>query len=612
MLDLWIPLAPFPSGALSYTSGRSFVLWTVFGLAALAGCDASGPLSPSAEVSGASLGLAAVAPGQDLITSDAAAFAQALRDIGNENEVIVVMKDAAVPRVAAEFLQSLPLDAPLVVARPSLPGPTRSVAGFARVGDTARGGVVTALSALGIVPYRAAPWAPVLCVRIPDAMLEPVLAALLALPTVDYLEANQRRPVTFDAGPQGSNPAGDQHTFHNVLQAWDYTRGAGARVGILDSGFAFDLYGTGQPHPDGLLLSSTRGIQANGFVDDYDAYNNCDRNGLQPSGGCPPWDDKGHGTRMAGVVGANDNDINAVGVMPDGLTVSMKVAQNCNLSNDGCGSDTFRIEDDDIVWAVTWAGTPEGNIDVLSMSFSGSLGSSTYNAMYDAYHQDDILLVSSTGNRASEQREPQEWPFVMGVGGINIDGSNHGNKEHEEVSGLAQNLLTLGASCPSPGAFCTPSGSGTTSATSGATAIVAAIAGLVRSHEPWISAPALRQRLRATSSGSRHKVEAVAALLNRVPLSASISGLSYITTAGTYTWSAQVTGGQGGYAYQWSRTDEFGTPVVVSTGSTYSEYVAPDGSSFHLTLTVTSGSETVTVGHSVQTSPSDCGTQLSC
>jgi hypothetical protein len=106
---------------------------------------------------------------------------------------------------------------------------------------------------------------------------------------------------------------------------------------------------------------------------------------------------------MAGLVGANDNSMGYVGIMPEGLTVSMKTAQNCSITG-GCGSLTteYYVEDDDFYHAVKWASY--NDVQVLSMSFSSDFGSSPYNALYDACYSYDILLLSSTGNYPEQSR----------------------------------------------------------------------------------------------------------------------------------------------------------------------------------------------------------------
>jgi len=88
--------------------------------------------------------------------------------------------------------------------------------------------------------------------------------------------------------------------------------------------------------------------------------------------------------------------------------------------------------------------------------------------------------------------------------------------------------------------------------------------------------------------------------LGGTPPSVTISGPSSITTAGTYTWSTSVTGGNGSYAYAWEYRVQGGTwtPVGTSAG-TYTRSVAEGNPAFELRVTVTSGGATASDDHPV-------------
>ena len=414
--------------------------------------------------------------GPDLVTSDAAAFAEALRELENDNEVIVVLKDAMGPRLTVEGHREA--SGQVVIARPDLPGPSRARLGR---GAPPRGrglaNVVTrALARFDLEPYRVSQYS--MALRLPDAVLEPAIAALLRLPVVDYVEANQTMLVTPSsaprtsadalmalADPQGTNSTDIKHSFHNVLGAWEITRGAGARVGIMDSGLAFsNAPGAPQQHPDAQLLSNSSGVLALGFADDYNSDDNssfpdCGAS-AQQSGSCVPWDDNfdsrsifggAHGSAMVGIVGANDNDEGTVGLMPDGLTVSMKIFQNCHLSGKWIGTTcdngdgTYALETDDWLAAIDWA--IANDLDVLSMSFGVGVPGSVYDALGRAYYFHDILLVAAVPNpRGSTSTKLVEVPHVMGVGGVDTDRRNLDNvdlDDRQEVSALLHRLQQL-------------------------------------------------------------------------------------------------------------------------------------------------------------------------
>lgn len=79
-------------------------------------------------------------------------------------------------------------------------------------------------------------------------------------------------------------------------------------------------------------------------------------------------------------------------------------------------------------------------------------------------------------------------------------------------------------------------------------------------------------------------------------LSVSISGPTSIYSAGTYTWQASATGGNGTYTYQWQYLPETGTTWsnVGTNSSSYSRSVGAYAGSFYLRVIVTSGGASVT------------------
>ncbi|HEX2081539.1 MAG TPA: S8 family serine peptidase [Longimicrobium sp.] len=456
-----------------------------------------------------SVASARAAAGGDLVTSDPAALAERVRQLGNQNELLVVLKDAATPGVNAQALLDLPLKADLVVGIPAGRGAGRGNADMTKAGAEARNGVLNALAAHGVTPYNQAGELPIFAVRIPEDRLVPVLNVLLRHPAVDYVEANQKRPVELSGTPVGSNPLDDKHTFHNVQLAWDYTRGAGAKVGVLDTGFANER-STNTWHPDGQLITPSSGIDKRGFSDDYPQLSGCS----VYNGACVPWDDQGHGTYMTGLVGANDNALGSVGIMPDGLTISMKIISNDFVSGSGCGyTRTDCIEDDDFVGGIDWA--MRNRLDVLSMSFTTQFGSSVFNALKSAYDNYDIFLVAATGNpNQPSGGEPVEFNFVYGAAGLDASGNNFGHQVYKDFAALSGGYTT-NPYCPSAYSFCSPNGSSTLVPTSGgtssSTAIIAGIAGLLRAYRPLETAAQTRARL-VNTMGVNGRVNAYAAI----------------------------------------------------------------------------------------------------
>lgn len=82
-------------------------------------------------------------------------------------------------------------------------------------------------------------------------------------------------------------------------------------------------------------------------------------------------------------------------------------------------------------------------------------------------------------------------------------------------------------------------------------------------------------------------------------LTTSISGPTYISTEGVYTWTVTASGGEtpGSYSYVWDMIEHMGSQSYtyngVSTTTTYSRYVGPSYMDFTVTGRVTSGTETI-------------------
>ncbi|HYO15033.1 MAG TPA: S8 family serine peptidase [Thermoanaerobaculia bacterium] len=512
----------------------------------------------------------------DLVTGDADVFAQALEEIGRDGEVMVWIKETSTPRPSAEFLLNLPGLAAESIALPAeaLGAQRRNTLGPASVRGASIEAVIRALAGAGAPEPRRMEVLPVFVVKLSEPVRYAALEVLLRHPNVDYISAVAARPITWHAAPVGANPIDIKHTVHKVTQAWDLTRGSGARIGILDSGLAREVY-SGAFHEDGRWLGSY-GILAYGFVDDECGTSTAN------AGNCPPWDDYGHGTLMTGLAGANDNGLGFVGMAPFATTYSMKVAWNTYIHGD-CGSwggeNTWCIENDDFVRAIDWAAARR--LHVLSMSFSESGSGDIYRALSTARNTYGVFLVASTGNTVgASAQQPASYDVVMGVAGVDAAGNNLYSTAARDVSGLAGGW-SMAAVCytnyycdaGSPGRYSDISG------TSAATANVAGIVGLIRSYHPNETPAQIWERLVNTAEGPNRVVNAYAAITYKRPLSVSISGNSQPQSYTYETWYAAAANGTAPYSYTWYRDGYF-----VGTGTTYSDYV---DTAFQLQVTVT-------------------------
>ncbi|MGP7819354.1 S8 family peptidase [Niallia sp. 01092] len=156
--------------------------------------------------------------------------------------------------------------------------------------------------------------------------------------------------------------------------------GKGVKVGVMDTGIDYT-------HED---------LRVDGgetFVDGTSDY----------------MDDNGHGSHVAGIISALNNDVGVLGVASEANLYSIKV-----LDSNGNGNYSDVIEG--IEWAIL------NNIDIINMSFGTNTSSrSLQNALDEAYKA-GILIVASAGNSGYSKKGTIEYPAkyssVISVGAI--------------------------------------------------------------------------------------------------------------------------------------------------------------------------------------------------
>ena len=170
--------------------------------------------------------------------------------------------------------------------------------------------------------------------------------------------------------------------FCKIEEAWRQTSGTGIRVAVLDTGIS--------EHPD---LNWSPDLTFNCSMD-------------------PTYIDEksGHGTHVAGIIGAKNNAFGVVGVAPDCILIPIKV-----LNNNGGGSY------ESIVSGIEKA--IESKADIISMS----LGSSS--APPDKVHQvikkaadAGIIILAAAGNDGGVTNFPARYEEVIAVAAIDENG----------------------------------------------------------------------------------------------------------------------------------------------------------------------------------------------
>lgn len=170
-------------------------------------------------------------------------------------------------------------------------------------------------------------------------------------------------------------------TLLGIPALWAKTRGKGVRVAILDTGIATQH----QDLKDAIL-------DAQDFTGS--------RNGVA--------DVAGHGSHVAGTIGARDNPGGVVGVAPDcGLLVGKVLGDN------GSGSNT------QVANGIRWAISTRA--DIISMSLGSPMPDATIQQAINDALAAGIIVVCAAGNDGPVLDTigyPAKWPGVISVGSI--------------------------------------------------------------------------------------------------------------------------------------------------------------------------------------------------
>lgn len=174
----------------------------------------------------------------------------------------------------------------------------------------------------------------------------------------------------------------------------------GLIVAVLDTGVDVD-------HPD---LAGSIFRNASGAVIGYDFINFTNAT----------VDGDGHGTHVAGLIAAANNNFGTVGVCPACKIMPVKV-----LSDNGSGT-TYGISNG-ITYAV------ENGAQVINLSLGGSAASKTMNNAVQNAVSRGVLVVAAAGNSSWQQKEyPAAYENVITVGATDQEGnrarySNYGD-----------------------------------------------------------------------------------------------------------------------------------------------------------------------------------------
>lgn len=206
-------------------------------------------------------------------------------------------------------------------------------------------------------------------VKIPEGRVKEKVREYSRRPDVVYAEPNYYAQA-FTSDPYYGyqwNFGGPASGGIGMDQAWPISTGTGAIVAIVDTGIAYENYGTYAKAPD---LANTRFVQGYDFVNN-DTHAN---------------DDNSHGTHVAGTVAqSTDNGIGVAGVAYDASLMPVKVLNKS-------GSGTYAA----IALGIRYAA--DNGAKVINMSLGGTAGSTTLESALAYAYGKGVTIVAAAGN----------------------------------------------------------------------------------------------------------------------------------------------------------------------------------------------------------------------
>lgn len=233
----------------------------------------------------------------------------------------------------------------------------------------------------------------------------------------DYIsEGSALNFVDFSSNPKVS----DQYYLEtsNIFKAWDYMEANGGTAGgssnvvvaVIDTGVDYnhqDLRSNMWVNPNEI---PNNGIDddSNGYIDDIYGANCLDQVGNNGN----PMDDHGHGTHVAGIIAASNNNIGTVGVAYNSKIMALKA-----------GTSSGYFTNSSIAKAVLYA--YENGADVINMSFGGSSVSVVVQDALEVAYGRSVLVASAGNDRLPNEFilggprpqpiYPAAFPFVIGT-----------------------------------------------------------------------------------------------------------------------------------------------------------------------------------------------------
>jgi subtilisin family serine protease len=279
-----------------------------------------------------------------------------------------------------------------------------------------------------------------------------------------------------NTGQQGGTPGADI----NATAAWNISTGShNIVVAVLDTGVDYtdgDLAANMWTNP---LDTAANNYDGDGFAGDIHGYNFVGNNG-------DTMDDNGHGTSVAGIIGADN--ANGQGVVGVNWSVSIMALKFLDANGVGYDSDAIRA----INYMTMMRTTYNVNVRVVNASFGGGNYDPVLAAAIASAGNAGILFVTAAGNSGTSNDTTPQFPANYGsayqgnAGLTNVISVAASDRYDHLASFSCYGPNTVDLAAPGVSIYSTAPGGGyaTMSGTSMASPQVAGVAALAWSVDP--------------------------------------------------------------------------------------------------------------------------------
>jgi thermitase len=346
-------------------------------------------------------------------------------------------------------------------------------------------------------------------VSVPAGQAAEALAELRADPDVRWAMRNGEVSATAASGEdtlwphlwglhnigQNIGQPGIADADMDIHEAWTQSTGGGVTVAVADSGVQFD-------HPDlaGRLATNPGEIAGNETDDDDNGYVDDWRGWDFVEGDNDPTDVHGHGTHVTGTIAAvNGNQEGVSGTAPDASVLTLRV-----LGNDGKGTwqavaDAFDLAGDMGIRVVNASLGGEGAVPLIA-----DVANAHPNTLY----------VVAAGNDELNLETTTYSPCEAAAANVLCVGASDNRDARADFSNYGQTAVDLYA----PGVYVASTtndgGYAYMSGTSMATPNTAAVAALVLSQAPGLTAANVKARLMASTEARAGLISITGGRLN--------------------------------------------------------------------------------------------------